>query len=52
VRAETAALLILLAGDCDCECPKSCDCDEFEVERVRVLALLDCTSSEVEDIVV
>jgi hypothetical protein len=54
VRAETAAFLILLAGDCDCDCPKSCDWDVFEVERARVLVLevLFCTSSDVEDMAV
>jgi hypothetical protein len=43
VRAETAAFLILLAGDCDCDCPKSCDWDVFEVVRA---------SSDVEDMAV
>jgi hypothetical protein len=56
VRAETAAFLIFPAGDCDCDCPKSCDCAElefeFELERKRLLELLDCTSSEVEDMAV
>jgi hypothetical protein len=52
VRAETAAFFILVAGDCDCDCPKSCDWDEFEVERARLLELLDCASSEVEDMAV
>lgn len=49
VRAVTAAFLSLVAGDCDCDCPS---CDWVEFERTRLLELLDCTSSEVEDMAV
>jgi hypothetical protein len=49
VRAETAAFLSLLAGDCDCDWPKSCDWDVFDVVRARVLEL---DSSDVEDMAV
>ena len=46
VRAETAAFLSLLAGDCDCDCDCP-SCDWAELERTRLLELF--TSSEVED---